>query len=43
MQDKYLSKIRETFGSQVVTQVPELERDVTGLTMISRVADYLCR
>jgi arsenite-transporting ATPase len=42
MQDKYLDKIRETFGGQVVTQVPELERDVTGLTMISRVADYLC-
>ena len=43
MQGKYLAKIAETFGDQVVTRVPELERDVTGLTMISRVADYLCK
>jgi arsenite-transporting ATPase len=43
MQGKYLAKIKETFGGQVLTQVPELERDVTGLTMISRVADYLCK
>ena len=42
MQGRYLAKIKETFGAQVLTQVPELERDVTGLTMISRVADYLC-
>jgi arsenite-transporting ATPase len=42
MQARYLAKIQETFGGQVVAQVPELERDVTGLTMISRVADYLC-
>lgn len=42
MQGKYLAKIKETFGGQVLTQVPELERDVTGLNMISRVADYLC-
>jgi arsenite-transporting ATPase len=42
MQGKYLDKIKETFGDQVLTQVPELERDVTGLDMISRVADYLC-
>jgi arsenite-transporting ATPase len=42
MQGRYLDKIREIFGGQVVTQVPELERDVTGLTMISRVADFLC-
>jgi arsenite-transporting ATPase len=42
MQSRYLAKIQETFGGQVVTQVPELERDITGLTMISRVADYLC-
>ena len=42
MQGRYLAKIKETFGAQVLTQVPELERDVTGLPMISRVADYLC-
>jgi arsenite-transporting ATPase len=39
----YLARIRETFGGQVLTQVPELERDVTGLPMISRVAEYLFR
>jgi len=43
MQGKYLARIKETFGAQVLTQVPELERDVTGLPMISRVADYLCK
>jgi len=43
MQDRYLAKIKETFGSQVLTQVPELERDVTGLPMIARVGEYLFR
>ncbi len=42
MQSHYLDKIQGTFGDQVISQVPELERDVTGLTMISRVADFLC-
>jgi arsenite/tail-anchored protein-transporting ATPase len=42
MQVKYLAKIGQVFGDQVVTRVPELERDVTGLAMISRVAGYLC-
>jgi len=42
MQGRYLAKIDDTFGQQVLTHVPELERDITGLTMISRVADYLC-
>jgi arsenite-transporting ATPase len=41
MQGKYLDKIKETFGAQVLTQVPELERDVTGLEMISRVAGFI--
>ena len=41
LQVRHLAKIRETFGNQVLTQVPELERDITGLPMISRVADYL--
>jgi arsenite/tail-anchored protein-transporting ATPase len=41
MQDKYLAKIQETFGDQVITRVPELERDITGLPMIARVAEYL--
>jgi arsenite-transporting ATPase len=43
MQGKYLGRIKDTFGAQVLTQVPELERDVTGLNMISRVADFLCK
>jgi arsenite/tail-anchored protein-transporting ATPase len=41
MQGRYLAKIKATFGQQVLTHVPELERDVTGLTMISRVAAHL--
>jgi arsenite-transporting ATPase len=41
-QGQYLAQIKETFGDQVLVQVPEMERDITGLTMISRVADYLC-
>lgn len=42
MQERYLADIRRTFGHQVLAQVPELERDVTGLTMIARVAELLC-
>jgi len=42
-QGRYLTKIQETFGNQVLTQVPELERDITGLSMISRLAEYLFR
>jgi len=38
MQRKYLNRIQETFGDQILAQVPELERDVTGLEMIERVA-----
>jgi arsenite-transporting ATPase len=41
MQDKYLAKIQDTFGDEVITRVPELERDITGLPMIARVAEYL--
>jgi arsenite-transporting ATPase len=42
MQGQHLAVIRRLFGDQVLGQVPELERDVTGLTMIARVAEYLC-
>ena len=38
MQDKYLGDIRSTFGAQVLASVPELERDVTGLAMIEKLA-----
>ena len=42
MQGKYLAEIRETFGNQVLAQVEEMERDITGLTMIARMAELLC-
>jgi arsenite-transporting ATPase len=38
MQRKYLKKIRDTFGEDILAQVPEMERDVSGLEMIERVA-----
>jgi len=41
MQKKYLQKIKQTFGSEVIASVPEFERDITGLPMIERVAKAL--
>ena len=41
MQKKYLHKIEQTFGSEVLTNVPEFERDITGLPMIEKVANAL--
>lgn len=41
MQRRHLEEIRARFGDQVLAYVPELERDVTGLEMIARVADLL--
>src|SRR6266545_1811101 len=41
MQRKYLDRIERDFGAQVLAHVPELERDVTGLAMIERVADLM--
>ncbi len=41
MQRQYLKQIDETFGNEVLVRVPEFERDITGLEMISRVADAL--
>jgi arsenite-transporting ATPase len=41
MQKKYIRKIQDTFGSEVLTNVPEFERDITGLPMIERVANAL--
>jgi arsenite/tail-anchored protein-transporting ATPase len=38
MQKRYLSQIHTTFGSEVLAEVPELERDVTGLPAIERLA-----
>jgi GTP cyclohydrolase I len=41
MQGRHLEEIRARFGDQVLAYVPELERDVTGLDMIARVAELL--
>jgi arsenite-transporting ATPase len=38
MQNRYLKQIDRTFGNQILAQVPELERDVTGLPAIERLA-----
>ncbi|HYA86355.1 MAG TPA: TRC40/GET3/ArsA family transport-energizing ATPase [Nitrospirota bacterium] len=38
MQDQYLKVLGDTFGSQILASVPEMERDVTGLAMIAKVA-----
>ncbi len=41
MQDKHLDGIRTTFGKDVLAYVPELERDVTGLAMIEKLAGIM--
>ena len=41
MQEKYLSEIRNNLGGQILAYVPEMERDVTGLPMIERLAQQL--
>jgi anion-transporting ArsA/GET3 family ATPase len=41
MQDKYLAQINEMFAGQVASHVPELERDVTGLEMIEKLAGIM--
>jgi arsenite-transporting ATPase len=41
MQHHYLDKIDTTFGRQVVGRVPEMERDVTGLKMIEKLAGMM--
>jgi arsenite/tail-anchored protein-transporting ATPase len=38
MQQRYLSDIDTDFGQEVLGQVPELERDITGLPAIERLA-----
>ncbi len=38
MQQRYLAKIRERFGDQVLAEIPEMERDIAGLEMIERMA-----
>ena len=41
MQKGYMGEIRQTFGDQVSAYVPELERDVTGMGMIERLAEIM--
>ncbi len=41
MQQRYLADIDRTFGAEVLARVPELERDVTGLPAIERLADIM--
>ena len=41
MQKKYLDDIKGSFGNEVLAYVPEMERDVTGLAMIERLARRL--
>ena len=41
MQRGYLNKIDKTFGNQVIARVPEMERDVTGLPMIEKLAGLM--
>ena len=38
MQDQHLGDMRTAFGDQVLALVPEMERDVTGLPMIEKLA-----
>ena len=41
MQGRYLEEIDQHFGNQVIARVPELERDVTGLPMIEKLAGLM--
>ena len=41
MQDKYLAQIKADLGDQVRAHVPEMERDVTGLEMIEKLAGIM--
>jgi arsenite/tail-anchored protein-transporting ATPase len=38
LQERYLGEIDRQFGAEVLASVPELERDVTGLEMIEKLA-----
>jgi arsenite/tail-anchored protein-transporting ATPase len=41
MQKGYIAKIQQNFGDEVLAQIPEFERDITGLPMIERVANAM--
>ncbi len=41
MQQQHLETIRKRFGHQVLAYIPEMERDVTGLEMIEKLAKIM--
>ncbi len=41
MQEGHLERIDELFGDQVLAQIPEFERDITGLPMIQKMAEAM--
>jgi arsenite-transporting ATPase len=41
MQERHLAEIRSALGDQVLAYVPELDRDVTGLPMIEKLAKIM--
>lgn len=41
MQEQHLSDVRSAFGEQVMALVPEMDRDVTGLAMIEKMANIM--
>ena len=41
MQTTYLKEIDQVFSGEVLTRIPEFERDITGLPMIERMADVM--
>jgi arsenite/tail-anchored protein-transporting ATPase len=41
MQDQHMGDLRKAFGDQVLALVPEMERDVTGLPMIEKLATIM--
>lgn len=41
MQEGYMKRIDELFSDQVLANIPEFERDITGLPMIEKVAEAM--
>jgi arsenite-transporting ATPase len=41
MQDQHMGDLRTAFGDKVLALVPEMERDVTGLPMIEKLATMM--
>jgi arsenite-transporting ATPase len=41
MQDRYMKLIQDTFANEILASVPEMERDITGLPMIEKMADAM--